>query len=98
MFSHMFMVNSFNFKEHWTVITTYCSFWFDSMNSGFVSLQNEIVTNILPAYIALDPGMNISLVVLQRGKFSKTSITLITFIWSIAFMFGSYMFRQDSPV
>ena len=67
MFSRMFMVDSFNFKEHGTVITTYSSFWFNTMNSGFVSLQNEIVANILPAYIALDPGMNISLVVLQCG-------------------------------
>ena len=95
VFSHMFVIYTLNFKKHGAVITTYCITRFHSMNCCFVSFQNKTIANILWANITFHAWMYITYVIFQSSDFSKCSVTLITFIGSYSFMFGSDMFRQN---
>ena len=95
VFSHMFVIYTLNFKKHGAVITTDCITRFHSMNCCFVSFQNKTIANILWANITLHAWMYITYVIFQSSDFSKCSVTLITFIGSYSFMFGSDMFRQN---
>ena len=88
----MFWLNMFIQHKLWAEEqrTFLAAKWFrrnDSMHTLFVPFQNKWVANFFSAFITNNPLMYKNFMFFKNGNCTIASMTLVTFVWSLLFMF-----------